>query len=149
MRGAVPGPDEADPVVGTADPDAAPAPAPGGAADEVIVCVFGSGAEPFALGVEWATDAAPVHPLADGRIPVCYGTGEETDPSGFATAVLGWEDGRTVRIEVADPVAGRIPVALPGAARFPEVTDVPYSVTLPPYGFFWFSLDEEASVRNG
>ena len=45
--------------------------------------------------------------------------------------------------------AGRIPVALPGAARFPEVTDVPYSVTLPPYGFFWFSLDEEASVTNG
>ncbi len=106
------GADEADPVVGTADPDAAPAPAPGGAADEVIVCVFGSGAEPFALGVEWATDAAPVHPLADGRIPVCYGTGEETDPSGFATAVLGWEDGRTVRIEVADPVAGRIPVGV-------------------------------------
>ena len=35
---------------------------------------------------------------------------------------------------------GRIPQEMLGRARFPRVGDLPYLVTLPPYGFFWFHL---------
>ncbi|MFO1540199.1 MAG: hypothetical protein ACKOTZ_07085 [Chloroflexota bacterium] len=114
------GAEEAEPLVGTAQPDAAIAPSPNDLADHVLVCIVGSGAEAFALGAERVTDAGPVAPLADGRIPVCIATAEAADAAGLATAVLGWEDGRTVRIEAADPVSGRVPfgvVPLAGGGR--------------------------------
>ncbi|WP_349371051.1 maltose alpha-D-glucosyltransferase [Salinarimonas sp.] len=38
--------------------------------------------------------------------------------------------------------AGRIPVELSGGASFPQVGQLPYLLTLPPYGFFWFQLSE-------
>ncbi len=42
-------------------------------------------------------------------------------------------------------LAGRVPVEMLGRIRFPAVGELPYFVTLPPYGFFWFSLLDEAS----
>jgi maltose alpha-D-glucosyltransferase / alpha-amylase len=36
---------------------------------------------------------------------------------------------------------GAIPVEAFGQTRFAPVTDLPYHVTLQPYGFFWFSLE--------
>ncbi|MEO6988757.1 MAG: maltose alpha-D-glucosyltransferase [Aquihabitans sp.] len=49
--------------------------------------------------------------------------------------------------KVAQPVeldlsalAGKQPVELFGRVAFPTVGELPYFVTLPPYGFYWFSL---------
>ncbi len=39
---------------------------------------------------------------------------------------------------------GRIPREMLGRTRFPRIGDLPYLITLPPYGFFWFSLEQEA-----
>ena len=39
---------------------------------------------------------------------------------------------------------GRVPQEMLGRTRFPRIGELPYLVTLPPYGFFWFSLEQEA-----
>jgi maltose alpha-D-glucosyltransferase/alpha-amylase len=65
-----------------------------------------------------------------------------------------WEDGREDIIlcvsnlsRFAQPVelmlahlAGKQPIELLGRVPFPAVGELPYFVTLPPYGFFWFQL---------
>ena len=40
--------------------------------------------------------------------------------------------------------AGRIPVELLGGSAFPAIGQLPYLLTLPPYGFYWFSLSASA-----
>ncbi|CAN5220588.1 maltose alpha-D-glucosyltransferase [soil metagenome] len=52
--------------------------------------------------------------------------------------------------KVAQPVeldlsslAGKQPVELFGRVAFPPIGELPYFVTLPPYGFYWFSLVDE------
>ena len=35
---------------------------------------------------------------------------------------------------------GRVPQEMLGRTRFPRIGELPYLVTLPPYGFFWFQL---------
>ena len=40
-------------------------------------------------------------------------------------------------------LAGKIPVELFGRVPFPAIGELPYFVTLPPYGFYWFSLVDE------
>ncbi len=40
---------------------------------------------------------------------------------------------------------GRMPREMLGGTRFPRIGDLPYLVTLPPYGFFWFQLVDELS----
>jgi maltose alpha-D-glucosyltransferase / alpha-amylase len=42
------------------------------------------------------------------------------------------------------PWKGRVPQEMLGRTRFPRIGDLPYLVTLPPYGFFWFSLGQDA-----
>ncbi len=42
---------------------------------------------------------------------------------------------------------GRVPVELMGRSRFPMIGDLPYFLTLPPYGFFWFLLAEAPAVE--
>ncbi len=42
------------------------------------------------------------------------------------------------------PWKGRIPREMLGRTRFPRIGELPYLVTLPPYGFFWFLLEQEA-----
>ena len=39
---------------------------------------------------------------------------------------------------------GRVPVEMAGQVAFPPLTDLPYAMTLPAYGFFWFRLSTEA-----
>jgi maltose alpha-D-glucosyltransferase/alpha-amylase len=39
--------------------------------------------------------------------------------------------------------AGRVPVELTGQSPFPPVGELPYLLTLPAYGFYWFALTEE------
>jgi maltose alpha-D-glucosyltransferase/alpha-amylase len=43
--------------------------------------------------------------------------------------------------------AGRVPVEMTGGSAFPPVGELPYLLTLPPFGFYWFDLrtaDENA-----
>ena len=47
------------------------------------------------------------------------------------------------------PWKGRIPQEMLGRTNFPRIGELPYLVTLPPYGFFWFSLLQEADQRAG
>ncbi|MGF1624759.1 MAG: maltose alpha-D-glucosyltransferase [Alphaproteobacteria bacterium] len=40
----------------------------------------------------------------------------------------------------------RVPVELEGGTAFPPIGDLPYLLTLPPYGFLWFQLATEAAM---
>jgi maltose alpha-D-glucosyltransferase/alpha-amylase len=41
---------------------------------------------------------------------------------------------------------GRVPVEMLGGAAFPPIGQLPYLLTLPPYGFFWFVLAAAAQM---
>jgi maltose alpha-D-glucosyltransferase/alpha-amylase len=43
---------------------------------------------------------------------------------------------------------GRVPIELIGRSPFPPIGKLPYFVTLPAYGFFWFLLAEKATVPS-
>jgi maltose alpha-D-glucosyltransferase/alpha-amylase len=43
---------------------------------------------------------------------------------------------------------GRVPVELLGRTPFPPIGDLPYLLTLPPFGFMWFVLAEEHALPN-
>jgi len=43
---------------------------------------------------------------------------------------------------------GSVPIELAGRSAFPPVGDLPYLVTLPAYGFYWFLLAEEAEAPS-
>jgi maltose alpha-D-glucosyltransferase/alpha-amylase len=46
--------------------------------------------------------------------------------------------------------AGHVPVEMIGRVPFPPIGELPYFITLPPYGFYWFTLvpvDEFEDVR--
>ncbi len=51
---------------------------------------------------------------------------------------------QAVELDLGDH-AGRTPVELTGRAAFPPLGHLPYLLTLPPYGFYWFMLSEEAA----
>ena len=38
---------------------------------------------------------------------------------------------------------GKTPVEMVGRVSFPKIGELPYFVTLPPFGFYWFSLVDE------
>lgn len=42
-------------------------------------------------------------------------------------------------------MAGRVPIELLGGTAFPTIGELPYLLTLPPYGFYWFDLSTSAS----
>jgi maltose alpha-D-glucosyltransferase / alpha-amylase len=39
-------------------------------------------------------------------------------------------------------LAGKVPVELTGRVPFPPIGELPYFVTLAPYGFYWFQLQD-------
>jgi maltose alpha-D-glucosyltransferase / alpha-amylase len=41
---------------------------------------------------------------------------------------------------------GRVPVELTGSSAFPPVGDLPYMLTLPAYGFYWFAMSDEQDL---
>ncbi|GIL40402.1 trehalose synthase [Rhodospirillales bacterium TMPK1] len=43
---------------------------------------------------------------------------------------------------------GRVPVEVLGRSRFPIVGDTPYTLTLPPYGFYWFDLADPGELPD-
>ena len=47
-----------------------------------------------------------------------------------------------VELMLAD-FAGKVPVEMIGRVPFPPIGELPYFVTLPPYGFYWFTLHDE------
>ena len=47
------------------------------------------------------------------------------------------------------PWKGRVPQEMLGRTHFPRIGDLPYLVTLPPYGFFWFQLNIGSEERAG
>ena len=52
---------------------------------------------------------------------------------------------QAVEIDLSE-FRGAVPVELMGGATFPPVGDLPYMLTLPAYGFFWFLLAPEADA---
>jgi maltose alpha-D-glucosyltransferase/alpha-amylase len=44
---------------------------------------------------------------------------------------------------------GMTPVELLGRVPFPTITELPYFITVPPYGFYWFGLVERRSSSTG
>src|ERR1700722_1621486 len=50
-----------------------------------------------------------------------------------------------VEIELADH-KGAVPIGLLGSTGFPPVGELPYFLTLPAYGFYWFRLSREAQA---
>lgn len=42
----------------------------------------------------------------------------------------------------------RVPVELMGRTAFPPIGELPYLLTLPAHGFYWFKLDKDVSVPN-
>lgn len=49
-----------------------------------------------------------------------------------------------VELDLSD-MSGRVPVELLGGTPFPTIGELPYLLTLPPYGFYWFDLSSSAS----
>jgi len=43
---------------------------------------------------------------------------------------------------------GRVPVEMLGRSAFPPIGALPYLLTLPPYGFFWFTLSEAQAAPS-
>ncbi len=43
---------------------------------------------------------------------------------------------------------GRVPVEMLGRTSFPPIGELPYLLTLPSYGFYWFRLDADAEVPS-
>ncbi len=41
---------------------------------------------------------------------------------------------------------GRVPIEMTGRSAFPPIGELPYLLTLPAYGFFWFALAKEAEA---
>jgi maltose alpha-D-glucosyltransferase / alpha-amylase len=52
---------------------------------------------------------------------------------------------QAVELEISE-FAGRVPVEMIGGSMFPTIGVLPYVLTLPPYGFFWFTLAAEAEL---
>ena len=52
---------------------------------------------------------------------------------------------QAVELDLA-PYVGRVPIELTGRSPFPPVGALPYLVTLPAYGFFWFLLTDESQA---
>ena len=52
---------------------------------------------------------------------------------------------QAVELDLA-PYTGRVPIELSGRSAFPPVGALPYLVTLPAYGFFWFLLTDESQA---
>ena len=50
-----------------------------------------------------------------------------------------------VELDLAE-FKGRVPIELLGKTPFPPIGELPYFLTLPPWGFYWFCLSSEASA---
>ena len=44
---------------------------------------------------------------------------------------------------------GKVPVEMLGHTEFPRIGELPYLLTLGPYGFYWFSIEEPREEADG
>ena len=68
--------------------------------------------------------------------------GDHGDETILCVANLG-RTPQAVELDLAE-FEGRTPVELSGGTAFPKLGQLPYLLTLPPYGFLWFALSEAA-----
>jgi maltose alpha-D-glucosyltransferase/alpha-amylase len=54
---------------------------------------------------------------------------------------------QAVELDLAN-FAGLVPVEMIGGSAFPPIGQLPYLLTLPPYGFYWFLLAEETQMPS-
>ncbi|MGG2399908.1 maltose alpha-D-glucosyltransferase [Pseudomonas sp. SH1-B] len=54
---------------------------------------------------------------------------------------------QAVELELAD-YHDRVPVEMVGGASFPPIGQLPYLLTLPPYGFYWFYLADASQMPS-
>jgi maltose alpha-D-glucosyltransferase/alpha-amylase len=54
---------------------------------------------------------------------------------------------QAVELDLAS-FAGRVPVEMVGGSAFPPIGQLPYLLTLPPYGFYWFLLAPQARLPD-
>jgi maltose alpha-D-glucosyltransferase / alpha-amylase len=54
---------------------------------------------------------------------------------------------QAVELDLAE-FRGRVPVELESGGAFPPIGDLPYMLTLPPYGSLWFQLASEAALPH-
>ena len=52
---------------------------------------------------------------------------------------------QAVELELSE-FAGRVPIEMIGGSMFPAIGAGPYVLTLPPYGFFWFTFAKQAEL---
>jgi maltose alpha-D-glucosyltransferase/alpha-amylase len=52
---------------------------------------------------------------------------------------------QAVELDLAT-LAGRVPVEMVGGSAFPPIGQLPYLLTLPPYGFYWFFLAPQSQM---
>jgi maltose alpha-D-glucosyltransferase/alpha-amylase len=50
---------------------------------------------------------------------------------------------------MTEQLAGKVPIELTGRVPFPPIGELPYFVTLPPHGFYWFELVEGVAEEGG
>ena len=80
-----------------------------------------------------------LHPAREPRgAGLCAPARERDDPLRRQPVALG-----ASRRDRSRPWKGRVPQEMLGRTRFPRIGDLPYLVTLAPYGFFWFLLCEQ------
>jgi len=57
------------------------------------------------------------------------------------------QSAQAVELDLSD-FAGRVPVEMLGGSAFPPIGQLHYLLTLPPYGFYWFSVASQASMPS-
>ncbi|CAN5905384.1 maltose alpha-D-glucosyltransferase [soil metagenome] len=71
---------------------------------------------------------------------------EHEDESILCVANLS-RSAQPVELELSS-FSGRVPVEMLGGTSFPPVGELPYFLTLPPHGFYWFRLATEAAAPS-
>ncbi|HYD95894.1 MAG TPA: maltose alpha-D-glucosyltransferase [Noviherbaspirillum sp.] len=75
-----------------------------------------------------------------------FGEGGQDDPTETILCVANVSrSAQAVELDLSS-YAGRVPLEMLGGSAFPPIGKLPYLLTLPPYGFYWFLLTQEASM---
>jgi maltose alpha-D-glucosyltransferase / alpha-amylase len=81
-----------------------------------------------------------------------HGTADAGDPPGLADTVLCVSNLSRFAQPAQLPLQrwlGMTPIELLGRIPFPPIGELPYFITLPPYGFYWFGLADRSSSSTG
>ncbi|MES2832926.1 MAG: maltose alpha-D-glucosyltransferase [Pseudomonadota bacterium] len=76
-----------------------------------------------------------------------YDDGSGSGPETILCVANVSQAAQAVELELSDFI-GRVPVEMLGGAAFPPIGQLNYLLTLPPYGFYWFSLAAQARMPS-